>query len=405
MDETTCKVCKEQLNKTKSLVSKDVSLLEKPYRTLTVNFPVQMDNGSTKIFTGYRVQYNNNRGPCKGGIRFHQSVNLQEVMELSFLMTLKCAVAGIPYGGGKGGVIVNPKELSQKEIEKVSRGFMKAIAHFIGPKIDIPAPDVNTNAQVMSWMRDEYEKIIGEPCPAIITGKPVEEGGSLGRSYSTSLGGALVLREYFKARGKEIKGLKMAVQGFGNAGSNFARIMQEWGAIIVAASDSKGAVYNPEGLKVKELIEHKKRTKSVAGFENAKEITAEELLELNVSVLAPAALAEAINKENADRIKAEVILELANGPVTPEADEILNDKSISVIPDILANSGGVTVSYFEWKQNMENEKWSEEEVNRKLEEHIVLSFRDIEKKREEKNTSYRKAAYVLAVEKILRAQK
>lgn len=404
--ETECKVCKIQLSKiakAKQLVSKDLFILDQPKRVINVNFPVRMDSGEIKMYSGYRVQYNDSRGPCKGGIRFHPSVNLQEVMELSFLMTLKCAVAGIPYGGGKGGVIVDPKTLSQGEIERLSRGFIKALARDIGPDRDIPAPDVNTNAQVMAWMLDEYEKIVRHKAPGVITGKPVELGGSLGRNYATSLGGAFILREYLKTERKQIEGITVAIQGFGNVGGNLARILSEWGAKVVAISDSKGGVYDPKGLNIQKFLTRKKGVR-VQEVGQGKKLSSGKLLELDVDVLVPAALENVITTQNVNRIKAGVILEMANGPVSPDADEALNKKKTAVIPDILANAGGVSVSYFEWVQNTTNHYWKEEKVNAELDELMTKAFHEVYKSAKEQKSSLRKGAYILAVNKVLKAE-
>ncbi len=405
--ETECKVCKVQLSKiaqVQKLTSHELFILNGPQRVFTVNFPVHMDNGSVRIFSGFRVQYNDARGPCKGGIRFHPSVNLQEVMELSFLMTLKCAVAGIPYGGGKGGVVVDPAKLSLPELERLSRGYIKAIARYIGPEIDIPAPDVNTTPQIMAWMVDEYEKIIGKKCPGVITGKPVELGGSLGRSYSTSLGGAFILREYFAQKKKDLKGATVAIQGFGNVGGNLATILHQWGAKVVAVSGSKGGIYDSKGLDVVKVNEHNEKTGAVTKFPGAKEVSNEDLLELGVDVLVPAALENQITTKNASKIKAPVILEMANGPVSPDADELLNKQKIDVIPDILANAGGVVVSYFEWVQNCSNHYWKEDRVNAELEEVMTTAFKSVWTTALEQKTHLRQAAYILAVNKVLKAE-
>src|SRR3989338_1531874 len=371
-EDAMCKTCEVQLKKFEgtSLEIPELAVLKLPRRVVNVNFPVRMDNGKVRGFSGYRVQYNNARGPAKGGIRFHQDVDLEEVKTLAFLMSLKCAVADIPYGGGKGGIVVDPKELSLYELERVSRAFMREIAHFIGPYTDIPAPDVNTNPQIMAWMLDEYETITGKKMPGIITGKPLSVGGSKGREYSTSQGGAFVLRELAKIRGLKPQQITVAVQGFGNAGYHMARILSEWGYTIVAVSDSKTGIYAKDGLDINKVFDHKQKTKSLHGFnhgkqgvkEAIKEITNEELLVLNVDVLVPAALGDAITKKNASNVKAKIILELANGPVDADADEILNKKEITIVPDILANAGGVVVSYFEWVQNMQGYYLEEDEI-------------------------------------------
>ncbi|RMD58068.1 Glu/Leu/Phe/Val dehydrogenase [Candidatus Woesearchaeota archaeon] len=407
VSETTCKVCKAQIDKLSRKINKEsthlIPLLEKPMRTYNVNFPVRMDDGKIRIFSGYRVQYNDARGPCKGGIRFHPKVNLQEVMELSFLMTLKCAVVGIPFGGGKGGVAFNPKNYSKAEIERISRAYIKAIAHAIGPDKDIPAPDVNTNSQTMAWMLDEYESVKGHKAPGAITGKPIEIGGSKGRQYATSLGGAIVLREYLKRKKQALSKTKIAIQGMGNVGSNIARILAEWGAKIIATSDSRGGTYNPRGLNVPKLLEHNNKT--VATFKGGEKITNEELLELKCDVLIPAALENVITEKNAGSVRAKTILEMANGPITPKADEILEKSKIEVIPDILANAGGVAVSYFEWVQNTTNHYWKEHRVNQELEEIMVSAFEEVILTAKKEKCSLRRAAYMLSINKVLKAEK
>ncbi len=388
------------------------SILREPKRCVEVKIPVKMDNGSIKVFTGYRVQHNDSLGPFKGGIRFHKDVSLEEVKALAMWMTWKCAVVGIPFGGGKGGVIVNPKELSKAELEKLSRGYIRAIQPIIGVYIDVPAPDVGTDAQVMAWMLDEYEKIIGKKAPAIITGKPVEMFGSKGRELATSLGGLFVLESALKKikktggkSGKDAKQKTVAVQGFGNVGHGFAKLVHNAGFKIVAVSDSKGGIYSESGLDINALTEHKQKTGSVINFENTRNITNDEILELEVDILVPAALEEQITEENADRIKAKIVLELANGPTTIKADDILAQKAILVIPDILANSGGVAVSYFEWLQNRRKKYWEEEKVNKKLSKLMKKAFDEVYKISQERNVSMRKAADIFAVQKVAEAIK
>ncbi|MEK6916989.1 MAG: Glu/Leu/Phe/Val dehydrogenase, partial [Nanoarchaeota archaeon] len=360
------------INKTMKLSDKEMKLLLTPNKVIQEELEVKMDSGEMKKFQAFRVQYNRARGPTKGGIRYHPNVSLGEVKSLAFWMAVKCAVVDIPYGGAKGGIIVNPKELSQKELERLSRAFIRAIYKDIGPMKDIPAPDVYTNSQIMAWMLDEYEKLTGENAPGVITGKPLELGGSKGRSFATSQGGAYVLREFAKIKGLQPEETTVAVQGFGNAGSFIAKILDEWGYKIVAVSDSKGGIYNKNGLNIKALEHHKEKTGSVKGF--AVDISNKELLELDVDVLVPAALENQITSQNADKIKAKVILELANGPVTPEADELLAKKKIAVLPDVLANAGGVTVSYFEWVQNLYGYYWEEAEILEKLDDEMIFKF-------------------------------
>ena len=410
-EETICKTCVIQLDKVKEKRVEHVEhieILKKPRKVINVNFPVKMDDGSVKIFSGYRVQYNNARGPAKGGLRYHPDVNLEEVKVLSFLMSLKCAVVNIPYGGGKGGVVVNPRELSKPELERLSRAFMRELAVDIGPHVDVPAPDVNTNAEIMGWMRDEYEKIIGKKCPAIITGKPVSEGGSKGREYSTSLGGMFVLKGFMKHLKMDIKGTQVAVQGFGNVGYNLAKFLEEDGFIVVAVSDSKGAVYNPDGIVVADALAHKKKTRALHGLKGCKDMTNEELIELDIDVLALGALENAVHKQNADKVKAKLILEMANAPVSPEADEVLVKNGIPVLPDILANAGGVAGSYFEWKQNLDDNYWEEDKVNKELEKLMTKATKDVIVewvKDKNKHATIRNAAYVLGIARIVDAEK
>lgn len=374
-------------------------VLRMPQRIIQVSIPVVMDNGKTKVFEGYRVQFNDARGPFKGGIRYHPDVNLDEVKALSAWMALKCAVAHIPLGGGKGGIIVNPKELSRGELERLSRGYIQKLHNDLGPDKDIPAPDVYTSAEIMGWMLDEYEKFHGRN-PGMITGKPIELGGSKGRDKATAMGGFFVLLDALKVIG--IKKPAIAIQGFGNAGSVIAELLYEAGYRVVAITDSKSGIYNTEGLNIHELIEYKKKTGMVKGF-IGKDITNEELLELDVDVLIPAALENQITDKNADEIKAKIILELANGPTTPEADKILYGKNKFVIPDILANSGGVTVSYFEWVQNLQNFYWTTEEVNEKLKEKMTVAFENVYSISKDHKVDMRTAAYILAVDRIGKA--
>jgi len=374
-------------------------ILKEPNRVLSVSFPVKMDDGSIRIYKGYRVQFNNARGPTKGGIRYHPKVNLDEVKALAAWMTLKCAVINIPYGGAKGGVTVNPKELSKSEIERLSRAYIQNIHDFIGPEKDIPAPDVYTTPEIMGWMMDEYSQIVGKKTPAVITGKPAELGGSKGRDKATARGGLYVLEEAMNAY--NIKNPKIAIQGFGNAGSVMAQLLYEKGHKVVAISDSKGGVYDPEGLDITQLKKHKSEHGSVEDF--ATNISNEELLRLEVDILILAALENQLREDNAHAVKAKLILELANGPTTPEADKILKDKLI--IPDILANAGGVAVSYFEWLQNLNNESWKEDEVNAKLKECMVKAFEDVKKTADDYKASLREAAGILALQRIAEAVK
>ena len=332
--------------------------LRLPERLLQVSLPVRMDDGKVKVFEAYRVQYNGARGPYKGGIRFHPQADLAEVKALAFWMTFKCAVVGIPFGGAKGGIRVDPKKLSEGELERLSRAFARALAEFIGPDLDIPAPDVYTTPQIMAWIMDEYSQIHGSYQPAVITGKPVAAGGSRGRDIATAQGGFYVLKSLAAKLRLPVRKTRVVIQGFGNAGAVMTRLLSEAGYRVVAVSDSKGGIYDPEGLPYGPVAEHKRHTGTVQNFKGAHNITNEKLLELPCDVLIPAALENQITEKNAGRIKARAVLELANGPTTPEADEKLSRKQIIVVPDILANAGGVTVSYFEWVQNRQGDYWS-----------------------------------------------
>lgn len=376
-------------------------VLKVPKRVVQVSFPVRMDDGSVKVIEGYRVQYNDARGPFKGGIRFHPQVDLHEVKALSFWMAIKNAVVGVPYGGGKGGVTINPKQLSKAELERVSRAFIKEMHPFLGANKDVPAPDVYTNPEVMAWMLDEFEKIKGYKEPGMITGKPLELGGSKARSYSTAMGGVFVLEEALKIYDV---GKKVVVQGFGNAGLHVARILFERGFEIIAVSDSKSALFYDRGLNIPDLIKHKESTGSVKGFKEGLEISNEELLELETDFLIPSALENQITKDNADNIKAKIVAELANGPTTGDADEILKKKNIVVIPDVLFNAGGVGVSYFEWVQNLHGYYWEEDEVLHKLGVMMKKAFSDVVDESLKSKLTLRESAFVLAINRILRAE-
>ncbi len=400
---------KEQLQAASDIAKLDpkkVEQLKSPDRYVEVSIPVGMDDGTQKIFTGFRSQHNNARGPYKGGIRYHQDVNLDEVRALSFWMSFKNAVVNVPFGGGKGGIIVNPKELSKAELEKLSRGYMQKLYRIFGPEVDVPAPDVNTDGQIMTWMREEYEKLTGSSAPAVITGKPIENGGSEGRTEATGFGGAYVLKEAISAGlipGEEER--TMAIQGFGNVATYLAEAVAEMGIKIVALSDSKGGVLSENGIDVKAAEAHKKQTGALAGLAGTTDISNEDLLELSVSILVPAALENVLSIGNASRVKAKLILEMANGPTTPEADNVFAKNQIVVIPDILANSGGVAVSYFEWYQNMHNEKWSKEDVLKKLQELMVEAFKEVTDVQKQYGSTMRTAAYVLGAKRIIEAMK
>lgn len=380
-------------------------VLKKPERTIIISLPCKMDNGELKVFTGYRVQHNSARGPYKGGIRYHPDVTLEEVTALAMLMTWKCAVVDIPFGGAKGGVRCDPKSMSQAELERLTRKYTMAIANNIGPYLDIPAPDVYTDAQTMAWIMDTYSKMRGEPVPAVVTGKPIALGGSEVRNEATGRGVAIITREVGKYLGKPLKDAKVVIQGFGNAGYISAKLLQDMGCRIVAVSDSKGGIRSSERLDVEKVLEHKRKTGSVINYEKAENITNEELLELECDFLIPAAIENVITAKNADRIKAMAIIEAANGPTTPEADRILSERGVLVIPDILANAGGVTVSYFEWVQNLTRTKWSIEEVRANLEKKMVKSFEEVINSAKEYKVSARQAAMIVAVKRVAEAVK
>ena len=383
------------------------NVLRHPKVVMKVAVPVRMDNGETKVFTGFRSQYNDARGPYKGGIRYHPQVTEDEVIALSAWMTWKTAVMDLPLGGGKGGIICDPKAMSPRELEQMTRNYARAISPVVGPEKDVPAPDVYTNSQTMAWFMDEYNKQVGRHEPGVITGKPVELGGSLGRDTATARGCMIATREAFKAKGIQTQGATIAIQGFGNAGSYCAVLAAEFlpGSKVVAVSDSTGAIYNPNGFDVAKLVEHKDKTGKVAGFPGAKEISNEEILTLDVTLLVPAALEGQITSKNAGNVKAKIVAEAANGPTLPEADDILHKKGTLVIPDILANAGGVTVSWFEQLQAKTEYPWSLAEVQRRLEERMVKSFHDVYNASQKHKVHMRTAAYVVAIERVGRAQK
>jgi glutamate dehydrogenase/leucine dehydrogenase len=394
-----------QLKRATNLVSFDERFLEcigHPNRQIRVSIPVEMDDGSLNVFEGYRVQFNNARGPYKGGVRFHQDTDIEEVKALAFWMVLKAAVVNIPMGGGKGGVTVNPKELSEGELERLSRGWMRAMVDVVGPQKDVPAPDVNTTPQIMAWMSDEFGKITGDISGAVITGKPLEAGGSEGRGTATAQGGFYVF-EALRERLGLPEVCTVSVQGFGNAGQFAAKLWHEAGHRVVAVSDSRSAIRNTEGLDIPALITHKHTTRSVADFAGAETFDSDEVLYEPCDLFIPAALENQIHKDNADRIQAKVVFELANGPTTPEADDVLQEKGIPVIPDILANAGGVTVSTFEWEQNIKGEHWSEEDVFERLKAIMYREAVLISDRAKELETDLRRAAFVVALERIQEA--
>jgi glutamate dehydrogenase (NAD(P)+) len=401
------KIVQQQLAtaaKTMKLESSIHDFLSRPQRELVVSIPVKLSNGTYKTFTGYRVQHCDARGPCKGGIRFHPEETIDTVRALASWMTWKTALMDLPYGGGKGGVACNPKELTEEDLEKISRGYIREIAFFIGPEKDIPAPDVYTNPQIMAWMVDEFSKIRGYFSPGVITGKPLSLGGSLGRSDATARGGMYVLREAARHRNIDLKKATCAIQGYGNAGQFAHQLIEKlFGTKVVAISDSRGGIFNENGISAEQAIRYKNENKSLKGFPKAKEITNEELLELKVDILAPSAIENVITGANARRVKADIILELANGPTTPDADEILFENKKLVLPDFLANGGGVTVSYFEWVQNITGNYWTAKEVDEKLDRHMVNAFENTIATAKEYNTDNRTAAYIVALKRIRQA--
>lgn len=379
-------------------------VLANPKRVLTVSLPVKMDNGEIRVFTGFRSQHNDARGPYKGGIRYHPQVSIDEVKALSMWMTWKCAIADIPYGGGKGGIICNPKEMSDGELERMTRRYAYAIADIIGPHTDIPAPDVYTGGKEMAWIMDTYSALKGNFVqPEVITGKPLSIGGSLGRNEATGRGLSFTVREAAKKLKINMKNATVAVQGFGNAGQFASQLIEEQGAKVIAVSDSRGGIYNKNGIDVAAVRKHKDKTGSVIGFPGTQSISNEELLETECTILIPAALENQITSKNANKVKAKIVAEAANGPTTPDADDVLYKNKILVIPDILANGGGVTVSYFEWLQNLRREYWTEAEVNERLDRNITKAFIDVYDTHTKYDVNMRKASTVLAVNRVTEA--
>jgi glutamate dehydrogenase (NAD(P)+) len=375
-------------------------VLTHPKRQIIVSCPIQMDNGEIEVFTGYRVQYNITLGPAKGGIRYHPGVTLDEVTALAAWMTWKCAVAHIPFGGGKGGIIVDPNRLSRRELEALTRRYVAEIVDAIGPEKDVPAPDVNTNDQIMAWIMDTYSMHVGHTATAVVTGKPIEMGGSLGRREATGRGVMIVTRESAKHLGLEIKGARVAVQGFGNVGSVSADLLAKIGAKIVAVTDWKGGVYSDKGLDVTRMIDYARQHKSIDGFPGGEPLENDKLFSLDVDVLIPAALENQITMENAPKIRAKIIAEGANGPTTPDAHKYLHEHGVFVIPDILANSGGVTTSYFEWVQDRYGYFWEEDEVNQRLEKKMCEAFGDVLGTSLRYKTDMRTAAYIVAINRV-----
>lgn len=403
------KIAQKQLDIVAEKLKLDPSthaMLREPMRVMEANIPVKMDDGTTKVFKAFRVQYNDARGPTKGGIRFHPDETIDTVKALAAWMTWKCAVVDIPYGGGKGGVICNPKELSSTEKERLCREYIRAMAQIIGPEKDIPAPDVYTTSQMMAWMMDEFSKISNFNVFGVITGKPVEIGGSLGRHDATAKGVVITIREAARHLGIDLKKATVAIQGYGNAGTYCHMLMEDLGAKVVAISDSKGGIYCKEGIDCECAMSHKKMKGCIIGAkEGAKEITNEELLELDVDILIPAALENVITAKNAGKIKAKIVAEAANGPTTPEADKILYERGVFVIPDFLCNAGGVTVSYFEWVQNISGYYWTIDEVYHRLDQKMTKAFWDVVEMSKKHKVDMRTAAYMIAVQRVATAMK
>ena len=399
------KASDDQFNRAADLIGLDETIrtsLNVPDRELMVEVPLRKDDGTIESFRGYRVQHNNSRGPVKGGIRYHEEVDLDEVRSLAALMTWKTALVDIPYGGGKGGISVNPSTLSELELERLSRRFFRAINPIIGVNRDIPAPDVNTNPQIMAWFMDEYGMINGHT-PGIVTGKPIELGGSLGRNAATGKGTAIIARETANLLNMDLEGASVVIQGFGNVGSFAGRFLNEMGSKIIAVSDVNGGLYDPEGLDITSLIDYNNKNGTIKGFSQGDSVSNEDILNIECDFLIPAALGGVIHKMNVEKLNCRVIIEAANGPVTPPADDILFKKGVYVVPDILTNAGGVTVSYFEWVQNLQQFQWTEEEVNDKLENKMVAAFNEVSSMMKSKKTSMRMAAFAVAIDRVAKS--
>ena len=399
------KASEDQFNRAADLIGLDETIrtsLNVPDRELMVEVPLRKDDGTIESFRGYRVQHNNSRGPFKGGIRYHEEVDLDEVRSLAALMTWKTALVDIPYGGGKGGISVNPSTLSELELERLSRRFFRAINPIIGVNRDIPAPDVNTNPQIMAWFMDEYGMINGHT-PGIVTGKPIELGGSLGRNAATGKGTAIIARETANLLSMDLEGASVVIQGFGNVGSFAGRFLNEMGSKIIAVSDVNGGLYDPDGLDITSLIDYNNKNGTIKGFSQGDSVSNEDILNIECDFLIPAALGGVIHKMNVEKLNCRVIIEAANGPVTPPADDILFKKGVYVVPDILTNAGGVTVSYFEWVQNLQQFQWNEEEVNDKLENKMVAAFNEVSSMMKSKKTSMRMAAFAVAIDRVAKS--
>ncbi len=399
-------IAKQQFNRAADYLNLDASLrnvLQSPKRQLIVSIPVKMDGGEVQVFEGYRVQHNIARGPAKGGIRYHPNVTLDEVKALASWMTWKCATVGIPYGGGKGGVICDPKRMSRDELERLTRRYAFEIAPIIGPDRDIPAPDVYTDEQTMAWIMDTISMVRGHTELGVVTGKPISLGGSQGRSEATARGCLYALREACRVKGMDLKGARVAVHGFGNAGANIARLVAADGAKVVAACDSKAGLYAESGIDIAAALAHKEKTKSLAGLPNTKAISPEDIIGVDCDILLPSALENAITLANVGEVKAKIIAELANGPTTPGADRVFADQGVFLVPDILANAGGVTVSYYEWVQNQYSFFWSEKQINDTLEQAMRTAFESVHETAKQYDTDMRTGAYILAVERVAEA--
>jgi glutamate dehydrogenase (NAD(P)+) len=406
LKENPWEMARSQLRRIAGLIDVSDSMLnvlQECKKCVSVSIPTRMDDGSVHVFEGFRVTHNVARGPAKGGIRYHQDVTLDETKALSMWMTWKCALMGLPFGGAKGGVVVNPKDLSEDELQRMTRRYTTEIINLIGPEVDIPAPDVGTGPREMAWIFDTYSMNKGYSVLGVVTGKPLEIGGSLGRVEATARGAAFCIREALRKDGHEVAGRRVAIQGFGNVGRNLAVILADQGASIVAVSDSSGGIFNPDGVDVAAAVEHKRAHRSFDGFDGAEAITNEELLILECDVLAPCALEQVITADNADKVKAGFVAEGANGPVTPEADQILEERGVLVLPDVLANAGGVVVSYFEWVQGLQEYFWKETEVNAKLNDIVTRAFNETWREHEEREISMRQAAYAIAVGRVAEA--
>jgi glutamate dehydrogenase (NAD(P)+) len=395
-----------QLDQAARIMNLDPNVLEvlrSPKRTLIVSVPIRMDDGTVRTFTGYRVHHNTSRGPSKGGIRYHPSVSLEEIKALAMWMTWKCAVVGIPYGGAKGGVVVNPKDLSARELEALTRRYASEILPLIGPERDIPAPDVGTDEQIMAWIMDTYSMNSGYSVPGVVTGKPLSVGGSAGRRTATARGVMYATVATLKQRAMPVDEARVVVQGYGKVGAPAVQLLSEQGCVVVGVSDVGGGVYNPRGLSPVGLAAHHAETKTVAGYEGGEPVTNEELLELECDVLVPAALEEVLTADNAERVRARIVVEAANGPTTPEADEIFHERKVHVVPDILANAGGVTVSYFEWVQDLQAYFWTEDEVNARLRRVMEESYVAVLELAEDRKVTMRQAATILGVQRVAEA--